>query len=205
MLSTLVIIIFLFFMIFLIVLQGFYLIKLNKDNKQIIIIKDTPDNLNKESNITDNNSTDNNEYKNDIIKNDVISNYDKKMLYDPFIKQYDRPSSYVIGNPKIWKYINIPTRGLPDTFHIIGTLTSSNDNDPDNKILQLFGRQKYIGGNSPWEYYTIISSGNNNIKINIGEMNELYDGDNVYIKELTSDYTLNKYPNDIMQYNPYII
>ena len=44
----------------------------------------------------------NNEYKNDIIKNDVISNYDKKMLQDPFNKQYDRPSSYVIGNPKIF-------------------------------------------------------------------------------------------------------
>ena len=90
----------------------------------------------------------------------LLSEYDKKMLYDPFVKQYDRPSSEVMGNPEIWKYLNIHTRGLPDTFHIIGTLTTE-DNDPFNKIIQLYGRQKYSGSSSPWDYYTIITSGNN--------------------------------------------
>ena len=56
------------------------------------------------------------------------------------------------------RLINLPTRGYPDNYHNIGMLVRKND----EKILKLFGRQKYPGSNQ-WEYYIIGSDGSHSI------------------------------------------
>lgn len=141
---------------------------------------------------------------------EIIRNYDMRSKINPFEKQFNRPENHQLGDLRIRRFFDIPTRGWPDDFHIIGTLTCFNDEsekekcDRRNKILNLYGRPRYPNGNSPYEYYTRISSGNEMIKIDLGERPELMDGDTIYIPELEADYKLKKYPNDIFRYNPFV-
>ena len=141
---------------------------------------------------------------------EIIRNYDMRSKINPFEKQFNRPENHQLGDLRIRRFFDIPTRGWPDDFHIIGTLTCFNNKseketcDRKNKILNLYGRPRYPNGNSPYEYYTRISSGNEMIKIDLDERPELMDGDTIYIPELEVDYKLKKYPNDIFRYNPFV-
>ena len=136
---------------------------------------------------------------------DPIIHLDRKMAFDPLEKQYKRPERHVIGDIGIRKYLNLATRGYPDNFHIIGTLTSEKHNDPNNKIIKLYGRQRQPNSTSTWDYYTMVTSGNDMVKIDLGEKRELFDGDQIDIPELSSQYKLKIYPTDIFHYNPFFI
>lgn len=74
-----------------------------------------------------------------------------------------------------------------------------------NKILKLYGRQKYPGSNTEYEYYTSITTGNEMTKIHISDRRELYTGDTIYIPELQQNMKVELYPNDELRYNPFII
>ena len=156
---------------------------------------------------------------------DFIRNFDWQSKFNPFIKQFDRPENSQLGDLNVRKYFDIPTRGLPNDFHIIGTLsridippppTNETENKDeniksgklnsfidDNRVLNLYGRAKYTNGYSPYEYYTRITSGNEMIKIDLGERKEMLDGDTIHIDELNADYKLKTYPNDMFRYNPF--
>ena|SRR5574344_604697 len=104
-----------------------------------------------------------------------------------------------------------PTRGYPDNYHLLGTLISIDNNkdynklEQDNQIINLFGRQKYPGS-SEYEYYTMLSTGNNNTKIPLkDQIRELFTDDEVFIKELNKTYKVNLYPNEELKYNPFLI
>lgn len=165
---------------------------------------------------------------NEPRKYDAIKNYDIRKMNDPLEQPTKRPDRYVIGNIGERKYLNIATQGYPDNFRLLGTLnsidynsqntqTENNDNSISNvnsigfnlinpnNILQLFGRQKYPGSSSEYEYYTIITSGNKEIKIHLPNKNEVYDGDDFYINELGKKMYVKLYPNDELRYNPFII
>lgn len=152
-----------------------------------------------------------------------IRNFDWQSKFNPFIKQFDRPENSQLGDLNVRRYFDIPTRGHPNDFHIIGTLsridtpppppTNEENNEKvkgkinsfidDNRVLNLYGRAKYPNGYSTFEYYTRITSGNEMIKIDLGERKEMLDGDTIHIDELNADYKLKTYPNDMFRYDPF--
>ncbi len=152
-------------------------------------------------------------YPFNVKNNFIIKNYDKKILKDYFTAPRNRVENDVINNLDLYDNFNLSTHGKLNDYHIIGILNLSKKSDEKteiennateyNNILQLYGRQKYPGGRE-YEYYTFITSGNQNIKIPINNKNktELYDGDEVYIKELNKYYIVSKYPMEEIVYIP---
>ena len=61
---------------------------------------------------------------------------------------------------QIQKVINVPTRGYPDNYQMLGVLLR----ESDEKMLNLFGRQQYPGSDI-WEYY--VSDNTTNIPTKI--------------------------------------
>ena len=81
----------------------------------------------------------------------------------------------------------------------------NNDDNRENRIIRLFGRQQYPGSNK-WEYYVTVNSGLDNIKIPLDiRRNELYSGDHVYLPELNSKYRVRLYNYDAPRYYPDLI
>jgi len=144
-----------------------------------------------------------NEYYNKLYNDNIIKRYDEKKIYDILEEPSKRPSRSEIGDIGFRKYINIATQGYPDNYHLIGILI--NNEGYENRILKLYGREKYPKS-ILWEYYTIISDGNDMIKIEINNKNnkELYTGDKIYIDELNKEYEIKMYSNDELKYNPNI-
>lgn len=211
MLSKIISLIVIILLIFLIALNCYY----NKKNEELINLKISKiqNDLKKE-----------NGYLTPFFmnSNNIIKNYDKRMLSDPFTAPRSRVENDVISDLNIYQNFNQSTHGKLNDYHIIGVLNLSNKT-PDidkigpfnqneiknnatfhNNILQLYGRQKYPGGRE-YEYYTVITSGNQTIKIPIFNRNkqELYDGDEIFIKELNKYYIVSKYPTEEIEYIPY--
>jgi hypothetical protein len=133
---------------------------------------------------------------------DPIKEYDLRKIYDPLEYPSKRPEKYIIGDIGIRKYLNLATRGYPDNFHLIGTIYNDDSSDNFNKVLKLFGRQKYPRS-TEYEYYTLINVGNDNVKVNLNNKKELYDNDKVNVFELNKEYSVKLYKNDEFQYNPF--
>jgi len=74
------------------------------------------------------------------------------VLYDPLVPPERRidANQYPLS---ILHRINIPTRGYPDNYQLVGLLSRTGD----EKILQLFGRPTYPGSNQ-YEYYVTTES-----------------------------------------------
>lgn len=149
---------------------------------------------------------------------DVVKEYDEKKINDVFEAPAKRPERTQMGYNPIMKVSNnplepFPTRGYPDNYHLMGTLTAINEEneegynklEQDNKIISLFGRQKYPGS-SEYEYYTMLSTGNMMTKIPISKdyKRELFNDDEIEIKEIGKKYKVNMYPNEEMKYNPFL-
>ena len=102
--------------------------------------------------------------------------------------------------------INIRTRGEPNEYQNIGTLTNASES---NGVKPLYGRRTYSGSNE-WNYYTLL---NNHIQvkqsIEINNKNcleergcrELMDGETVDINNVS--YTVELYPYSDFRYIPY--
>lgn len=158
----------------------------------------------------------------DLNTSNIVNSYDKKMLIDPFTAPRNRMENDVISDLNVYQNFNQSTHGKLNNYHVIGVLNLSNktpDIDKigpfdqkdiknnatfDNNVLQLYGRQKYPRGRE-YEYYTVITSGNQTIKIPLYSKNkqELYDGDELFIKELNKYYIVSKYPTEEIEYIPY--
>lgn len=138
---------------------------------------------------------------------DAIREYDYNKIFDPLENPAKRIPRHEIPPYYFKRMIDIPTRGYPDNFTQFGTLILKNKNDKmnQNAILKLFGRQEYPGSNT-YEYYTMVNSGMDQIKIPIyGRRRELYSGDMIFIKELESKYEVNLYKYDQPKYYPDIL
>ncbi len=167
---------------------------------------------------------------------DPLVNLDRRVVDDPLTEPSRRPPRHVImpvvGNP----YFNYPTRGFTDSYSLQGYLVRDNDkyerqvntkinkinqegteeetyhdahnkhDDKENKILKIFGREKYPNS-TEYEYYVIVNTGfNDNIKYFLeNQRRELYDGDSVYIDILKSKYRVKTLKNRTFEYNPYLI
>jgi hypothetical protein len=127
--------------------------------------------------------------------------YDYNKLVDPLEEPTKRVDRYLLGPLEYRRMYNHPVRGYPDNPRWLGLLISEED-DNSNKILKLFGRQKYPGS-SHYEYYTMINMGFDQIKVHIHGKKELYDDDVVNVSELNKNYKVKLNKNDDNSYNPY--
>jgi hypothetical protein len=117
-------------------------------------------------------------------------NRDYRVITDPLYPPEQRsdtgytmiPPDYINGQQQPGSnyngYFRYPTRGYPPPYQLKGYLVDNND--PKN-ILSLFGRPKYVGS-TEFEYYVSKRDINNNeIKIDISNKREIYDGDTITI------------------------
>ena len=137
-----------------------------------------------------------------ISREEILYRRDHNALKNPLAPPTRRNSNYMY--PPFTIPLNIPTRGYPDTYQYYGNLRRA----ADEKIVKLFGRQKFHGSNE-YEYYGIISDSNgSDVKIQIDHTRELYDDDEIDIEFLdTSKGKFKLYINkfDTPKYNPYFI
>ena len=132
---------------------------------------------------------------------DPIREYDYQKLMDPLEEPTKRVDRHLLGPIEYRRMFNYPVRGYPDNPRWLGLLICEEE-DHTNKILKLFGRQKYPGS-SHYEYYTMINMGFDQIKVHIKRRQELYDDDVVNIPELNKMYKVKLNKDDDNSYNPY--
>lgn len=137
---------------------------------------------------------------------DPIRQYDYRKMYDPLEDPRKRVPRDEIPPLPFKRLIDFPTRGFPDNFNQMGIMVKTNGsrNDPNN-ILRLFGRQEFPGS-TRYEYYTMVNSGPDQIKIPIRTRGkEIYSGDNIVVTELGNTYNVRLYQYDAPRYYPDIL
>jgi hypothetical protein len=130
-----------------------------------------------------------------IHPEDYVSKRDKNVVYNNFAPPERR----------YYKEINIPTRGYPDNYQLIGILLRDNTENGYN----LYGRQKYPGANQ-YEYYIQGVFHHNSIKIPIRTKGdkEIEDGMEIHIPGTDKKHGLFKlklYDYDLLRYIPHIL
>lgn len=150
------------------------------------------------------NNTNNNQNLDYIQKRQILEQRDQKVISSNTTQPTRRLPEHQYPSDNIKQIINIPTRGYPDNFQVLGVLVRKSD----EKILQLYGRQKYPGSNQ-WEYYVVGNDSTNfKNKIPINYDDEIYNGDNIKIDALDTskgEFKATIYDYDVPRYNPYII
>ncbi len=176
-------------------------------NKEIDKIKRyATNNTNNNTTNTNNNTTNTNNNTNTTDTNNMdfilslpitkyIENRDRSIMYDPLVeptRRYSNASNYK-------NLINIPTRGYPDEYQLIGLLSRTTD----EKLIQLFGRPKYRGANT-WEYYALSNEHGANIKIPIRSKGdrEFENGQQIHIHEFKGDFQVRLYDYNTPRYIP---
>ena len=192
----------LFVIIFIIIIVLFIMISNNKNNKidnfeipvpiaptPTVTIIDTPVSLPRPIEVV----------------NDPVVQYDFNNSYNPLEEPVRRIDRYSMPSFELKRVTDIPSRGYPDTPSQFGVLVKKckHKKDTSNNILRLFGKQQYPGSYK-YEYYTMVNSGNDQIKIPIyhKRRNELYDGDLIFIKVLNAEYKVHLYEYDQPRYYP---
>lgn len=137
---------------------------------------------------------------------DPLKIYDYRVMNDPLKEPTRRPPRDIIGPAVASPWFNYPTRGWPDNYTLQGYLVDNNgsNNDP-NKILSLYGRQKYPGSNE-YEYYVSFISDDDRIKYKLDKYRrELYDDDEVVIDILQyRKYRVKLFKEEGIIYNPFM-
>ena len=138
-----------------------------------------------------------------LEKRKILDYRDAEVKYNDFkpperrVPEYQYPYNYVKAQ------LNIPTRGLPENYQIMGVLLR----DETETAFNLFGRQTYPGSDQ-YEYYAQGTMHNNTVKLPIQNKGdrELYDGDEVRIPGTDNEKGLFKvklYKLDVPRYNPF--
>ena len=140
----------------------------------------------------------------EFIKNRILLNKrDADVLYNNFSPPERRVPEYMY--PTVIKNsINIPTRGLPENYQLLGIASR----DSTETVFNLFGRQLFPGSNQ-YEYYVESTNNNNNYKIpiSIQGQKEIEDGQEIIIKSTDQHkgpFKVNLYKLDNPRYNPYV-
>ncbi len=136
---------------------------------------------------------------------DLIKTYDYRILEDPMKDPKRRPARHILGPFTGSPLFNYPTRGYRDNFSQQGYLVNHDApvND-ENKVLQLFGREKWPNSSS-YEYYITFQSGGNERKYELDKYTkELYDGDEVRVDILNDrKYRVKLFKQEGLEYNPF--
>ena len=130
--------------------------------------------------------------------NTYLENRDKSILYDPLIAP-ERRVPYDQYPNTFKNFINIPTRGYPDNYQLLGLLYRDND----EKIVQLYGRPTYPGSNE-YEYYATTEQNGftNKIPFRIKGNREIEDQQHIEIPVLKGPFTVKLYNYDTPRYYP---
>lgn len=176
----------------------------SNSNEDKAIIKYVNNKYNIKNKIID----DNNQNIDDNNQNidDKLTERDQRVIYDPIKEPARRLPRHLFNKNTIKRYINIPTRGYPDNYQLVGLLSRQTD----EKFLQLYGRQKYPGA-SQWEYYVRgrdLSGLETKIPISVHNNKEIYDNDEIDVPLLDSSkgkFKAQIYKIDTLKYNPFVI
>jgi hypothetical protein len=139
-----------------------------------------------------------------IEKRIILENRDRAVLNDQLKAPERRDQAYSYPTRYIRDDINLPSRGYPDNYQTLGVLSRK----ADEKILQLFGRQKYPGSNQ-WEYYVAGMDRNgfpNKIPLKVKGDKEILDKENINLSWLDNSkgsFEVNLYDYNVPRYNPY--
>jgi hypothetical protein len=108
--------------------------------------------------------------------------------------------------------VNIPTRGYSADFQQVGVLKQKGQEDNEKMILPLFGAPTW-NGSKQWRYYTstddfqsvklAVHQKHRNCMDDMG-CDELYDGSEVNVDGLKSDFKVSIYHLNTPRYLPYI-
>lgn len=143
---------------------------------------------------------------------DPIQTYDVNKLLNPLEEPTRRVNRNWLIPLSYSQMFNYPTHGYADTPHYVGILIrakkdiddkSQNIDDPNNRIIKLFGFETYPNS-SQYSYYATINMGNDQIKIPIHNHghNEFFGGDIIDIPELGEKYEVKLNKVDELVYNP---
>jgi hypothetical protein len=151
----------------------------------------------------------NNEINKQLIhSNKNIINQDKLLYPEDYVSRRDNNvvhNNFAPPERRDYKGINIPTRGFPDNYQLIGILLRDNTESGYN----LYGRQKYPGSNQ-YEYYIQGVFNNNNIKIPYKSKGDKEMEDDVEIhvpgtNKTNGLFKLKLYNYDLPRYIPQIL
>ena len=138
------------------------------------------------------------------MKRLLLEKRDISALKNDFKPPEKRLPEYQYPDADVKKLINIPSRGLPDNYHAIGTLVRKSD----EKVLQLFGRQTFPSSNQ-WEYYIIGNDSHQfptKMPLFTKGKHEIEDKQEIKLEWLDSSkgpFIVNLYEYDVPRYNPY--
>lgn len=191
----------LLFSLITLVVISFIFLHLNAKNKILQQkIKSIQNNINQQQIIQQSSQSEQTTPTNPIIERDY------RIVYDPLAPASQRPPIYTFPPQKIAQYIDIPTRGYPDNYQYIGNLIRTND----EKVIKLFGRQKYARSDL-YDYYGIASDGSNSgikIPIETEHNKEIHDGDVIDVPHFNvaqGKFKAQLFPDQTFKYNPYIL
>jgi hypothetical protein len=140
-----------------------------------------------------------------VEKRIILEKRDRGVVNDDFVPPERREPEHIYPDREVKNIINIPTRGLPDNYQSVGVLARRED----EKILQLFGRQKYMGSNQ-WEYYVTGMDRYgfpNKMPIKVKGDKELFDKDKIeldWLDKSKGEFEVNLYNFDVPRYNPFV-
>ena len=140
-----------------------------------------------------------------VEKRIFLEKRDVAVVNDDFVPPERREPEHIYPDREIKNIINVPTRGLPDNYQSVGVLVRRED----EKILQLFGRQKYMGSNQ-WEYYVTGMDRYgfpNKMPIKVKGDKELFDKDKIeldWLDKSKGEFEVNLYNFDVPRYNPFV-
>ena len=142
------------------------------------------------------------------LPGDVLINPNTPPLSDD---RYFTPSVNYIPPGSVPINVSTNIGAVETSYRQVGILTPLNNKSKDN-ILPLMGRPLFIR-RSLWNYYT-ISNQHNNVKLPISVngrsalsdtgVNQLYNGDTVYIEGANEAYKVTIYDNSTIKYMPFI-
>lgn len=145
------------------------------------------------------------------------TNLPKDVLNDPYTPPY-RDERYMTFNPNVGVSvtpINVPTNvgatPVNTSYRQMGIITPLNGSSKDN-ILPLMGRPLFTNRDK-WQYYT-ISNQHNNVKLPISVkgksalndygVDQIFDGDSVYVEGYNDAFKVTVYENDTIRYLPFV-
>ena len=138
-----------------------------------------------------------------IIKRRYLSQRDSDVLYNDFAPPEKRDHEYSYPDQRVKTMLNVPTRGFPDNYQVMGVVLRNNTENAFN----LFGRQKYPGSNQ-YEYYVQSNMNNSIVKIPIvirGDK-EIEDGETIIVPGTDPSkggFKVKLYNFDTPRYNPF--
>ena len=138
----------------------------------------------------------------ELQKRILLLNRDRDILLNDFAPPERRIPAYAYPNRYVKTLLNIPTRGDPDSYQLLGIVLRNNTETAYN----LFGRQSYPGSNQ-YEYYVQASMNDNLVKIPISIKGDKEIEDDQIIdipgtNQTMGSFRVKLYKLDVPRYNP---